>query len=58
MNWKNQGWDIEEFKHFKRSFEEVGARPAVQRGLTVRANLSEDPSKLPSKESERRARLL
>ena len=32
VNWKVQGQDIEEFTYFKRWFEEVGQRPAVQRG--------------------------
>ena len=58
VNWKGQGQDIEEFKHFKRWFEEVGARPAVQRGLAVGANLSEDVTKLPPEEQARRAKML
>ena len=58
VNWKAQGQDIEEFKYFKRWFEELGARPALQRGMAVGANLSEDPSKLPPDEQERRAKLL
>src|SRR5262249_62353028 len=33
LNWKFQGQDIEEFQHFKRWFEELGARPAVQKGM-------------------------
>ena len=35
VNWKVQGQDIEEFKYFKRWFEELGARPAVQNGMAV-----------------------
>ena len=31
VNWKAQGQDIADFKHFKRWFEELGARPGVQR---------------------------
>jgi GSH-dependent disulfide-bond oxidoreductase len=58
VNWKAQGQDIEEFPYFKRWFDELGARPAVQRGLAVGANLSEDPSKVSPEEQERRARLL
>ena len=58
VNWKAQGQDIEEFKYFKRWFEEMGARPGVQRGMAVGANLSEDVSKLPPEEQERRAKLL
>ncbi len=58
VNWQGQGQDIEEFPHFKRWFEEIGARPAVQRGLAVGKDLSQDPSKLPAEEQERRANLL
>ncbi|HEY5300158.1 MAG TPA: glutathione S-transferase N-terminal domain-containing protein [Acetobacteraceae bacterium] len=58
VNWQNQGLDIAEFPHFKRWFDEIGARPAVQRGLAVGADLSGDPSKLPPEEQERRAKLL
>jgi len=58
VNWKGQGQDIEEFPYFKRWFDELGARPAVQRGLAVGANLSEDASKLPPEEQERRAKML
>jgi len=58
VNWKAQGQDIEEFKHFKRWFEEMGARPGVQRGMAVGADLSEDQSKLPQEERDRRAKLL
>jgi GST-like protein len=58
VNWQGQGQDIEEFKYFKRWFEELGARPGVQRGMAVGAELSEDPSKLPQEERDRRAKLL
>jgi GST-like protein len=58
VNWKNQGQDIAEFPHFRRWFKEIGARPAVQRGLAVGADLSEDPSTLPPEEQARRAKLL
>ena len=58
VNWKGQGQDIEEFPYFKRWFDELGALPAVQRGLAVGANLSEDASKLPPEEQERRAKML
>ena len=47
VNWKAQGQDIEEFKYFKRWFEETGRAPGVQRGMAVGADLSEDQSKLP-----------
>ncbi|HEX2561189.1 glutathione S-transferase N-terminal domain-containing protein, partial [Phenylobacterium sp.] len=46
VNWQGQGIDIEEFKYFKRWFEELGARPAVQRGMAVTAGVTEDPASL------------
>jgi GST-like protein len=58
VNWKAQGQDIEEFKYFKRWSEELGARPAVQRGMAVGANLAEDASKLSPEEQERRAKIM
>jgi GST-like protein len=53
VNWKAQGQDIEEFKYFKRWFDELSARPAVQRGMAAGANLSVDVSKLPAEEQAR-----
>lgn len=53
VNWKMQGQDIEEFKYFKRWFEELGKRPAVQKGMAVGADLSTDVTKLPLEEQER-----
>jgi len=58
VNWKGQGQEIEEFKYFKRWFEEIGARPAVQRGLAVGANLPPDPATITPAEQERRNKLL
>jgi GSH-dependent disulfide-bond oxidoreductase len=58
VNWKAQGQDIEEFKYFKRWFDDLGARPGVQRGMAVGADLSEDQSKLPQEERDRRAKIL
>ena len=58
INWKVQGQDIEEFKYVKRWQEELAARPAVQRGMAVGADLSQDASKLPPEEQERRAKIM
>jgi len=58
VNWKGQGHDIDEFKYFKRWFEELSARPAVQRGLAVTVGPSEDVASLPPEEQERRRKLL
>jgi len=58
VNWKVQGQDIEEFAYFKRWYDELGARPAVQRGMAVGAELQTDPTKLPKEEQERRRKIL
>src|SRR3954454_7836949 len=46
VNWKAQGQDIEEFKHFKRWFDELSERPAVQRGMAAGTDLPPDPASL------------
>ena len=51
--WEAQGIDIDEFKYFKRWFNELSARPAVQRGMAVGSDLAVDYSKLPEEEIER-----
>ena len=38
-NWKGQGQNMDEHPHLKRWFENVGERPAVQRGIKVLADL-------------------
>lgn len=53
VNWKLQGQNLDDFKHMKRWFEELGARPAVQRGMKVGADLSVDVTKLPAEEQAR-----
>ena len=58
VNWKAQGQDIDEFKYFKRWFDELSARPAVQKGMAVGNEWAEDMSKLPKEEQERRRKLL
>jgi GST-like protein len=59
VSWKLQGVDLDEFKYFKRWFEELMARPAVERGLAVTAGVApEDPATLPPEEQARRRALL
>jgi len=58
VNWQAQGQDIEEFKYFKRWFDEIGSRPAVKRGLAVGADLSTDVTTLPPDEQARIRKLL
>jgi GST-like protein len=58
-SWELQGIDLDEFKYFKRWFEELSERPAVQRGMAVTAGVPvEDPATLPPEEQERRRKLL
>jgi GST-like protein len=58
VGWQAQGQNIEEFIYFKRWFEELSARPAVQRGLAVTAGPPEDTDALSQEEKERRRKLL
>jgi len=37
-SWKNQGIDWNDYPHLKGWFDEIGARPAVQRGVAVLAD--------------------
>lgn len=48
--WEQQGIDMAEFKYFKRWFDEMAARPAVQRGMAVTAGPSVDPATLTPEE--------
>jgi len=58
-SWKLQGIDLDEFKYFKRWFEELSARPAVEKGMAVTTGLpAEDPATLAPEEQERRRKLL
>ena len=58
-SWQLQGIDLDEFKYFKRWFEELSARPALQKGMAVTTGLpAEDPAALPPEEQERRRKLL
>ena len=40
--WEIQGQDINDFKYFKRWFEELSERPAVQRGMQAGSDMSLD----------------
>ena len=57
-SWELQGIDMGEFKYFKRWFDEMSARPAVQRGMAVVADPGEDPKSITPEEQERRRGLL
>jgi GST-like protein len=57
-SWKLQGIDLDEFKYFKRWFEELSERPAVQKGMAVTAGEPEDPASLIPEEQARRRSIL
>ena len=44
VKYDSYGQDIDEFPYFKRWFEELSARPGVQRGMAVGADMTVDPS--------------
>ena len=57
-SWELQGIDMGEFKYCKRWFDEMSARPAVQRGMAIVADPGEDPKSITPEEQERRRGLL
>ena len=58
VKWAEQEQRLEDFPYFRRWFEELGAREAVQRGMAVGADFSVDYSKLPPEETERLRKIL
>jgi len=58
VGWKQQGIDIGEFKYFERWLNELSERPALQRGMAVGSDLSQDYSKLPKEQLEKVVSLL
>lgn len=58
VNHAQQNIDLDEFRHVKRWFEEISARPAVQRGLAVQTGEPEDPASLSPEEQARRRTIL
>jgi len=58
VNIAGQGSDINDFKYFKRWFDELSERPAVQKGMAVTAGPAEDFASLSQEERERRQKLL
>ena len=58
VNWEGQGQDIEDFPYFKRWFEELEARPALQRGMQAGTDLSVDYAKLSPEEIDALRKML
>ena len=58
VNWEGQGQDIEQFKYFKRWFQELSERPAVIKGMAVGSDFSNDYSKMSKSEIEALKKML
>jgi GST-like protein len=58
VNWKGQGQELAEFPYFARWFHELGARPAVQRGMAAGSDLVADTSNLSREDVERLRKML
>ncbi len=58
VGWEAQGEDIKEFPYFRRWFEELGARPGVQRGMDVGSDMSVDYGKLTPEQTEQLRKML
>ena len=58
VNWEAQGENLDDFPYFKRWFEELSARPAVERGMDAGSDLSVDYSKLSDEEKDALRKLL
>jgi GST-like protein len=56
--WKTRGIELDEFPHVKQWLDELGERPAVRRGMSIGAELQEDPSTLSDAEKASRAKIL
>ncbi|MCH8257100.1 MAG: ParB N-terminal domain-containing protein [Proteobacteria bacterium] len=50
VGWEGQGQDINEFKYFKRWFDELSERPAVKKGMAAGSDYGNDFSKLSKEE--------
>ena len=58
VGWQGQGQDIDEFRYFKRWFQELSERPAVQRGMAVGTDMQNDSAGLRKEEIARLRALL
>ena len=58
VGWEAQGIDLDEFKYFKRWFNELSERPALQRGMAVGSEMTYDYSQISDEDKERIGKLL
>ncbi len=56
--WEGHDIDIDDFKYFKRWFDELSDRPGVQRGMAVGSDLTQDYSQMTEEELARAQALL
>jgi GST-like protein len=56
--WESQGQDINEFKHVKRWIDELGERPAVQKGMAVGSEFTMDLDNMSEEEQAKLRKLL
>ncbi len=58
VNWEGQGQQIDDFPYFKRWFDELSARPGVERGMAAGSDLAADYSGLTPEEREKLVKML
>lgn len=58
VNWERQGQRLDDFPYFKRWFEELSARPGVERGMAAGTDLHVDTSSLTPEEINRLRKML
>ena len=58
VGWESQGQKLDDFPYFKRWFNELGARPGVQRGMAVGKDMNVDTSKMKPEDIQRLTKLL
>lgn len=58
VNWEGQGQQIDDFPYFKRWFEELSARPGVERGMAAGSELSVDYASLSEDEIQQLRKML
>ena len=58
VGWEAQGQDIDEFKYFKRWFEEIGERPAVKLGMEAGNAMPKQVPDASENEKKRLAKML
>jgi GST-like protein len=58
LAWERLGQSLDDFKHVKRWIEDLGSRPAVQRGMDVGKDFASDFASLSKEELARRMKIL